>query len=113
MVILKVEAFADYDVAHDVDLAIIENKEMADEVCVALNEFCQSLDGCDGADVKLAKYLSHQTWVDTLIQQLKEKTKIEMEKAKLLVDNIIGICRNYNVYIYSDIFSVRDVLNLN
>ena len=111
MVIMRVKAFADFDIPYEIDLAVLEKKEVADEICKVLNGFCERLEGCH-QDVKLMKYLAHKDWVDKLAKELRENTKIDKYQVNLFIENLISVCEENYVYIYPDIFSVKWIMNL-
>lgn len=111
MAILKVRAYADFDVAYDINLATMESKEKLTEVCNILNKFCESFPECN-QDVRLKKYLCHVNWVENLKYILVHGTKMDRKQVDGFVEKLKNICEQNYVYIYPNIFSVEEVMEL-
>lgn len=110
MTILKMQAYGDFDVPYEIDVAV-GNEHRVHEMCKRLNDFCKLLPGCE-QDVKLSKYLEDREYADKLAHTLVGSGMFSTRQAIEFVTRLRNLCQNSSVYVYEDTFTVNDTIQI-
>ena len=105
--ILKMKAYGDFDEPYDINIAA-GNRDKVLGVCGILISFCELLPGCS-QDVKLAKYLNDEEYVDRLMGMLIMLSCFSTQQAKMFIEKLRSLCDGPSVYVYKDTFSVDEI----
>ena len=113
MYILKIKAFADFDMSYDINLAVFSNSLQANYVRDALNDWVNKQDKVN-QDVRFSEIVKDDDLHNDFLLVVTSALANWFNRNQIasFVTNYFEVIRNNYVYLNTNIFSVENVQNL-
>lgn len=110
MYILKVKAFADFDIPYDINISVFGDLSTVEYLRDTLNKYISECSVVD-QDILFSKLMENKEEADKFCGRVRFAFTgmLDYEALNSFVDTIFSICKNNCVYINTNIFSIEEV----